>query len=60
MVKSAAIGVRVEPVVKQAAEKAAEDDCRSVSSLLEKLLVDYLKTSGYLLSNRGNEGGPAG
>lgn len=48
MAKTAAIGVRVDPDVKAAAEKAAADDRRSVASLLEKLLVDHLKANGYL------------
>ena len=48
MAKSAAIGVRVDPRVKVAAENAAADDCRSVASLLAKLLVEYLINNGYL------------
>lgn len=46
--RTANIGVRVKPEVKEAAERAAEADNRSVASLLEKLLVEYLKASGYL------------
>jgi hypothetical protein len=52
MVRSLAIALRVEPRVKEAAEKAAADDHRSVASLLEKLLVEYLKRTGYLEDNR--------
>lgn len=48
MVRTAAIGVRVEPVVKAAAEKAAADDHRTVASLLERLLVEHLRERGYL------------
>lgn len=48
MVRSAAIAVRVEPKIKQAAEKAAAADHRSVASLLEKLLVQHLREAGYL------------
>ncbi len=33
---------------KQALEKAAKDDSRSVSSLLDKLVSDWLKDQGYL------------
>ena len=51
MVRSAAIAVRVEPKIKQAAEKAASEDHRSVASLLEKLLVEHLKRTGYLPAN---------
>ncbi|WP_345936168.1 hypothetical protein P7L78_21955 [Tistrella bauzanensis] len=48
MARTAAIGIRVEPAVKAAAEKAAADDHRTLASLLEKLLVEHLRTSGYL------------
>lgn len=48
MAKTEAIGVRVSPEIKAAAIKAAEDDGRSVASLLERLLVLYLKEKGYL------------
>ncbi len=48
MPKTAAIGVRVAPEIKEAAEKAAADDHRSVASLLEKLLIEHLTDKGYL------------
>ena len=48
MKRSATIGVRVDPQVKRAAEDAALDDHRSVASLLEKLLIVYLRKAGYL------------
>jgi len=48
MARTAAIGVRVEPNIKEAAEKAAADDHRTVASLLEKVLVEYLRERGYL------------
>jgi len=44
--KSAAISVRVERDVKAAAERAAADDNRSLASLVEKLLLDYLRKKG--------------
>jgi hypothetical protein len=50
--RSAPIGIRVTPAVKAAAEKAAAADHRSVASLIEKLLVEYLKTKGYVPSDR--------
>ena len=57
MAKSAAIGLRVDPRVKIAAENAAADDYRSVASLLEKLLVEHLINNGYLeASEQGREG----
>ena len=48
MRKDTAISVRVSEPVKQAAERAAGDDSRSVASLVEKLLVEHLKAKGYL------------
>ena len=48
MKKTAAIGVRVDPQVKRAAENAALDDHRSVASLVEKLLIQHLREFGYL------------
>ena len=43
MVRSAAIGIRVEPAVKEALEKAARDDGRTVASYLERLIIAHLK-----------------
>jgi len=40
--------MRMDPEVKEAAEKAASDDRRSLASLIEKLLTDYCKEHGYL------------
>jgi hypothetical protein len=51
--KDAVIGIRVESCIKAAAERAAAEDCRSVASLIEKLLVEHLRRAGYLVSNRG-------
>ncbi len=48
MTRTAAIGIRVEPRIKEAAEKAAKDDRRAVASLVEKLLVEHLEANGYL------------
>jgi hypothetical protein len=48
MAKNSAISVRVPDSVKAAAEKAAAADSRSVASLVEKLLTDFLKKNGYL------------
>jgi hypothetical protein len=48
MAKSEAISVRVEADVKQAAEKAAAADRRSVASLVEKILLEFLKKSGHI------------
>jgi hypothetical protein len=46
--KDAAISVRVGSEVKAAAERAAADDNRSLASLVEKLLVDYLRKKGLM------------
>lgn len=46
MPKTASINIRVEPAIKAAADKAAADDRRSLASLVEKLLVDYLHGHG--------------
>lgn len=48
MARAAAISVRVEPSVKKAAEQAASDDGRTLSQLMERLLVAYLRKEGYL------------
>ncbi len=48
MPKTAAIHIRVAPAIKKAAERAAEADRRSVASLVEKVLVEYLARDGYL------------
>jgi hypothetical protein len=49
--KTAVVSIRVEPELKKALEAAAEDDSRSVASMLEKLMRDGLKASGHLPSN---------
>jgi hypothetical protein len=46
--KSVAISVRVSEMVKAAADKAAADDTRTVTSYVEKLIVEDLKSKGYL------------
>jgi hypothetical protein len=46
--KSATLNLRIDPELKEAAEKAAADDRRSLTTLVEKLLADYLRKRGYL------------
>jgi hypothetical protein len=46
--KPVQIGVRLSAETKKAAEKAAKDDFRTVSGLVEKLLIEYLREKGYL------------
>jgi hypothetical protein len=51
MAKTAAIGIRVEPAIKEAVERAAAADRRTVASLMEKVLVDWLEANGHLASS---------
>ena len=46
--KTAQVNLRIDPDLKAAADKAAAADQRSLTSLVEKLLSDYLKKTGYL------------
>jgi hypothetical protein len=46
--KTAQVNLRMMPELKEAAEKAAAADHRSLTSLIEKLLSDYLRKKGYL------------
>jgi len=45
--KTAQVNLRIDPQLKTAVEKAAAHDHRSLTSLIEKLLSDYLKRKGY-------------
>lgn len=47
-IKTAQVNLRIKPELKEAAERAARDDNRSLTSLIEKLLVDHLKAKGHL------------
>jgi hypothetical protein len=46
--KPIATSVRFDPPVKTAIEKAAKDDARSASSLIQKVMIEWLKAAGYL------------
>lgn len=46
--KTAQVNLRLDPELKALADKAAADDQRSLTSLVEKLLTDFLKKNGYL------------
>lgn len=48
MVKTANIGFRVDPAVKEAAERAAAADRRKLSSWIEKLMIEELERLGLL------------
>jgi hypothetical protein len=44
--KKPAVFVRFQPEVKEALDEAASNDGRSLSSLLEKIAVDWLRANG--------------
>lgn len=46
--KTAQVNLRIDPELKALADKAAANDQRSLTSLVEKLLTDFLKKNGYL------------
>ena len=46
--KTATLNIRINPDLKALAEKAATDDQRSITSLVEKLLTSHLRACGYL------------
>lgn len=48
MVKTSPLGFRIEPATKDALERAAKVERRSVSSLVEIVLEDWLREKGYL------------
>jgi len=41
------VNIRLSSDLKRVAEEAAEADRRSVSSLIEKLLIEHLQATGY-------------
>ena len=46
--KTAQVNLRIDPALKEAAEAAAKEDQRSLTSLVEKLLTEHLKAKGHL------------
>jgi hypothetical protein len=48
MAKTNSLGIRLQPEVKEALDKASKDDVRSLSSMVEKILVEWLRANGYL------------
>lgn len=48
MPKTASIGIRVDPAVKAAAEKAAAADSRTLANWVELVLAERLRKDGYL------------
>lgn len=48
MARTASIGIRVEPEVKAAVEKAAREEDRTVAQWIERLMIRELRERGYL------------
>jgi len=48
MTKTTPLGVRLDEDVRKALTKAAKDDSRSISSLISKIITDWLRANGYL------------
>lgn len=48
MTKTANLALRISPELKAAAERAAKEDRRSVSSYVEKVLAADLEAKGFL------------
>jgi hypothetical protein len=46
--KTGQVNIRMELSLKAAAERAASDDQRPLSSFIKKVLADHLKKHGYL------------
>jgi hypothetical protein len=44
----APFSIRLEPAIRAALERAAKDDARTVSSLVQKIIADWLKARKYL------------
>lgn len=49
--KTATLNLRIEPAIKDAAERAARDSRRSLTGLIEWLLMQHLTEKGYLKEN---------
>jgi predicted transcriptional regulator len=48
MAKTNAIGVRLSPEEREALDKAARSDDRSISALARKIISDWLREKGHL------------
>ena len=55
--KTLAPNLLINPLLKEAAERAASHEHRSVASLIEKLLTDHLRRTGYLPRHPGADEG---
>jgi hypothetical protein len=45
------VGIRIEHVILTAAEKAAQDQHRTLTNLIEFALIEWLERNGYLTSD---------
>ncbi|TQE93692.1 MAG: hypothetical protein FKY71_18055 [Spiribacter salinus] len=52
--RSAPLGLRITPSLKAALEEAAKDDRRSVASMAEMILEEWLYKKGYMDDERSN------
>jgi hypothetical protein len=50
--KTLQFNMRMRPELKEAAEKAAAADMRSIASLIEKLLTDHCRERGFEIGER--------
>ena len=48
MAKTTPLGVRFNPETKAALDKAARDEDRSLSNLIERIVAEWLRAKGYL------------
>lgn len=53
MAKTNQMAVRLPPAVKDALVRAAAADTRTMSSLVEKILTDWLKSHGFMKTQKG-------
>ena len=56
--KKATYSIVLTPEIKDALEKAAQKDRRSMSSFLEKLIIEYLEKEGIAWENSSIESKP--
>jgi hypothetical protein len=49
--KTAQLTIRIDPALKEVAERAAADDQRTLTSLIAKLLTEYCRANGYMRSS---------
>ena len=52
MAKDPALGIRLEPDEREALDRAAKADERALSAMGRKILVEWLRTNGWLAERR--------